>query len=357
MAAIIRNAPAASAGGVCDWFPLDLCGLIDRITDAIRGIFDWIGSWFSSDAPPATVGSLQDRHVEHRIDGAAFQPVRRVEENSPRQEAAAPPAVVGAPPEAAGVLGEEQAAADGAPPVAVAAQPAEPPLRIESLAQYLETNPNLSPVEKVSLESARDLLAEGEPAQGFQFGFGQNVLLPTNPEIARLCAFHWDLNEQLGNAILANPQNPWSRQEVIEIADARIKIAFAIGLLLLGDLPRFCEQNGDRTLGEILRAGDSYHPEIFLYLGLQAYGWAREAYEARRVVGRALAFVAREGEIPEEHAARFYQPGTPQAEWRELYNSFCRRVAAFGELPPNFRKYVRPDENLEGYQRIRRAGD
>lgn len=159
-----------------------------------------------------------------------------------------------------------------------------------------------------------------------------------NKEILYLTSLLWKVCfKNLGDAFkkaFQNQQDPWSQQEVIDAADAYMKVAYAISSLTLDDLPAFTAKVfPGTTFAEALTRQDSYQYRTF-YDCTNAYHNIRGGLKW----GETENFLVKTGiakAIPENYSQPFYENGTIQHSWNVLYNEFCTRV----------RKYV-PEEDL-----------
>jgi hypothetical protein len=157
-----------------------------------------------------------------------------------------------------------------------------------------------------------------------------NTRKPVNPDIARLVTLLWQVcGEAFTQAVKKYPENPWAHEEVIQAADACMKISYAIGCLTLEDLPAFTEKlaqdTGEtRSYRKALIKQDSYLCFTFFYCS-DVYCWMTgERYWS--VSPQHTQLIYPEAEVVKAHAQSFYQEGTVQFYWRTLYNDYCTRV-------------------------------
>ncbi len=152
-------------------------------------------------------------------------------------------------------------------------------------------------------------------------------LSPVNPEISLLISLYWDkYREKFSEAIKANPIDTWNQKAVLDAADRLMKIAYAISVLTLEDLPRFIVQKSFCTYARALTRQDSYQYRTFFYV-TQVYHYLRSALNSQQS-GDDVKYVYPE-QIPTEHAQQFYKPGTIQNTWNLLYNDYCNRVRMY----------------------------
>lgn len=160
-----------------------------------------------------------------------------------------------------------------------------------------------------------------------------NTNQPINTEIALLTTLYWDVSfKNFENLMKQHKENPWNNQEVLQAADECMKIAYAISNLTLDDLKSFTEKlssKGDnRTFAKALTQQDSYQYRTFYYC-TDAYHWLRG-----EIKWSMAPYSYKEGLFPshpisEAHANTFYQKGTIQHSWNELYNNYCDRVRMY----------------------------
>jgi hypothetical protein len=195
------------------------------------------------------------------------------------------------------------------------------------------------PIGQEALQFARKKLEEHPEILPYKFAAGwyaaEKTHQPVNPEIAHLTRLYWDVYYQaLEEAIKKNKDDPWSKKEVIDAADNCIKIAYAISCLTLDDLPAFTEnlakKNIKRSFEEALTKQDSYLYRTF-YFCTNAYHWARGG-----LIWRADFWNKDEEGLfyPEDgvslnHANPYYENGTIQNRWNQLYNDYCDRIRKY----------------------------
>lgn len=154
---------------------------------------------------------------------------------------------------------------------------------------------------------------------------------PINPEIALLTTLYWNVAfKNFENVMKENKENPWSNQEVIQAADECMKIAYAISNLTLDDLKSFTEalsSKGDkRTYAKALTEQDSYQYRTFYYC-TNAYHWLRGEIAWSKNLRNEWLLQSKF--ISNAHASAFYQKGTIQNSWNDLYNNYCDRVRLY----------------------------
>ncbi|MBI2743528.1 MAG: hypothetical protein HYX48_06395 [Chlamydiales bacterium] len=173
------------------------------------------------------------------------------------------------------------------------------------------------------------------------YDFGSSVPHgPTNPEISRMFRMYQEVQKPAFFAALSKytPEEAWNQEEVLQAADALMKVAYAISNSTVEDLAEFTKRlknSGDeRTKAYALSRLDSYCYTTFYTLPL-AYHLVRGAFwtggegsaradcwSAGREPRGGLGY-----EIPHAHAKPFYEEGTGQRDWRVLYNAFSMYFA------------------------------
>lgn len=203
----------------------------------------------------------------------------------------------------------------------------------------VQQNKGIKPYSTLSqetLEFARKKLQEHPKLVPQKFSAGWNgpdkTNQPINPEIALLTTLYWDVTfKNFENLMKQNKENPWSNQEVIQAADECMKIAYAISNLTLDDLKSFTEtlsSKGDnRTYAKALTQQDSYQYRTFYYC-TNAYHWLRGEIAWSKNPWDEEGLFQPES-ISKAHASAFYQKGTIQNSWNELYNNYCDRVRLY----------------------------
>ncbi|MDP1879763.1 MAG: hypothetical protein Q8K60_02335, partial [Parachlamydiaceae bacterium] len=156
---------------------------------------------------------------------------------------------------------------------------------------------------------------------------------PTNPEIALLTTLFWKLNGNLLELLKKNTKNPWSDQEIVTAADECMKIAYAISNLTLDDLKSFTEalfskSDEDRTYAVALTRQDSYQYRTF-YCCTNIYHMVRGEITWGPIPWEKNKEDFYHPEISEVHAKTFYQNGTIQNSWNQLYNEYCDRIRMY----------------------------
>jgi len=226
-----------------------------------------------------------------------------------------------------------------------------------------------------ALAFAREKIAEHHPEPGiFHGGLRGNLPGPVNEEISQLLTLMQTIFYPAFEGAIKQYQDHedrWSKEDVLAAADGYMKIAFAISYLALEDLGPFCaklEKEGvQRTKAQALSEQDTYLYRAF-YACAGAYNYIRggigygyqaflahegpslrwpydlsgctlpqepaedagkEAWNAfYSTMSFALlpALQTRRPDVPNEHAAKFYEEGTPNFAWRTLFNAFCDAV-------------------------------
>jgi hypothetical protein len=156
---------------------------------------------------------------------------------------------------------------------------------------------------------------------------------PVNAEINNLHSLYNDyysnfLKELKTNYLQDTNNNPWDHEIILDAADKYLKIAYAISCLTLEDLPAFTDNipktmNVNITYEFALVDQNSYQYRSFFYCS-QIYHQIRGGIDYKQMI--LMNF---EGDIPKEHANKFYQFGTRQNKWNAIYNNYCARIRQF----------------------------
>jgi hypothetical protein len=209
---------------------------------------------------------------------------------------------------------------------------------VSAISKYLFT-PSYPEIPEVGKEARKFAIESLEshpeitPFKFTAFCSGDNTLQPVNTQIAKLRNLYEDVHFKAFEEALKNhPNNPWEQDEVLQAADAIIKVAYTISCLTLEDLKPFTEQN-KRTYAEALTVQDSYQYRTFYYCTL-AYHWIRGgAVWNDKEEGYIDHSTTYNGRIPvfttKAHAQTFYTDGTMQNSWNQLYNDYCDRVRSY----------------------------
>jgi hypothetical protein len=206
----------------------------------------------------------------------------------------------------------------------------------------VQENKGIKPYPKIgqeALQFARKKLKEYPEMTPYRFSAGWNgpdkTHQPTNPEIALLTTLYWDVAfKNFEELMKQNKANPWEdNQEVIKAADECMKIAYAISNLTLDDLQSFTKarssQGDNRTYAQALTKQDSYQYRTFYYC-TNAYHWLRGKIAwSTNPWNEEEEGLFQPQSISEAHANVFYQKGTIQNSWNELYNNYCDRVRLY----------------------------
>lgn len=172
---------------------------------------------------------------------------------------------------------------------------------------------------------------------------------PLNPQIAYLAHLFLKVCEpELKAASQRHPHDPWSQKEVLNAAHNSITVSYAIGILMLDELPAFkdylASEGKERTYAEAITNQDSYLYKAFFYLPIK-YLSARGGlcWDAS---AETLTFP---DPVSDRHAQRFEQKGTLPHSWRILYHEYCEKIRLYAtdeELAGNddrYYKWTRPD--------------
>lgn len=157
---------------------------------------------------------------------------------------------------------------------------------------------------------------------------------PINQEIPYLNTLYLDAIKKFKELLKQNKEDPWNTQEVIDAADACMKIGYAISNLTLDELEPFTQdlasKGEERTYAKALCQQDAYPYRTFYYC-TNIYHWLRGGitWGVRHRANDQEGLLFPAPPIPEAHAASFYQEGTLQNSWNELYNEYCDRIRLY----------------------------
>ncbi|MBA2369612.1 MAG: hypothetical protein H0V82_11395 [Candidatus Protochlamydia sp.] len=205
--------------------------------------------------------------------------------------------------------------------------------RLASIIEHNRLTHPYTPLGQEALDFARRKLSNQPQINAGPFSDRWGVVdhQPANQEILRLDALLKVSFHGLKKALKLYPQDPWSRQTVIDATDVCMKISYAISSLTLDDLEPFIQNLAargiNRTNALALTRQDSYQFRTFFY--------ATRCYHCIR--GAAQWGTYRNGveglmhpqEIPLTHSLPFYQAGTVQNRWNTLYNDYCDRIRLY----------------------------
>lgn len=190
-----------------------------------------------------------------------------------------------------------------------------------------------------TLAYARSLLKENPNLAPVEF----KCHPPINKEISLLFTLYWDLKEEFGEAIKSHDKDPWANKNVLEAADRLMKIAYAISILTLEDLGPFTryiylKEGFYCSYAKALTRHDSYQYRTFYYCTTvyhvirgQVESITKRKWKSMGGVdidndykGRILFYLT--DDIPKGYSKSFYEEGTLQNQWNQLYNDYCDRV-------------------------------
>jgi hypothetical protein len=195
--------------------------------------------------------------------------------------------------------------------------------------------PTPSPVEK-AFTLAQAKLREHANLLPTAFRAGWNDAAqthqPVNRRLPLLNTLYWEITfKNFEDTFKRNRVNPWRSEEVINAADACMKISYTISVLTLDDLAPFITQlaiDGEtRSYAEALTRQDSYQYRTFFYC-TTIYHYLRGGVVWRdnpwNENQEGLYFP--DEPVSDAHAELFYRKGSLQNSWNTLYNDFCGRV-------------------------------
>jgi hypothetical protein len=164
---------------------------------------------------------------------------------------------------------------------------------------------------------------------------GEDVFQPTNPVLGPLNDLRF---EALVLFESCSKQDEslyfWNNSQVITLVNECLKISYALCSLALDDLPEYIQSVALQGLvwspAKAIAKQKSYLLRIFPLVS-DLYHHARgSAAWLPHVDFPNINFLQFPREpITKEHEDLFYQEGTIQSQWRELYNDFCDRVRLY----------------------------
>jgi hypothetical protein len=164
------------------------------------------------------------------------------------------------------------------------------------------------------------------------------MMQPIDTRIPHLANLHWTVHYEAFEEALKNHQNdnPWAQQEVLEAADALMKASYTVSCLTLEDLKPFIDKNSKKdehgnntmTYAAALTMQCSYQYRTFYYC-TNAYHWIRGAIVWNEKGYPEPGLDHTNSKIDDSHAQPFYEKGTIQNSWNQLYNDYCDRVRAY----------------------------
>lgn len=230
-----------------------------------------------------------------------------------------------------------------------------------------------SELGQAAIDFAMEELAKHPEAKPIHFG-GSNWHQPVNRDISKLSRLYGSYYSAFATAIQKHQNDPWTKPEVIEAADAFLKIGFAISCLTLEDLEAFTEELRrertwyeklfgevaiDRSYAQALSAQDSYSFRTIMYC-------AQNYHDLRGEIGWAgdrLGYTKSDYGVPQSPTQQlYYQEGTMQHGWRVLYNEFCDRLRVYvpesapdehwtKRIDERFLKWTQKDEGAHTFSR------
>jgi hypothetical protein len=156
---------------------------------------------------------------------------------------------------------------------------------------------------------------------------------PRDSNIAKLATLYEIYGKRLKEKLIEE-KNDWNNAEVVTLADNFLKIAYVIGIRTLEETERELSLSEDRRLppGATTFADALSTPTSYQYLVISfptlAYHWIRSAANVVKKGKEDMHFDYPKT-ISDKYAETFYQKGTPQNKWNELYNDYCRRLRLY----------------------------
>jgi len=218
---------------------------------------------------------------------------------------------------------------------------------VTSSSPKLPSYPEIPEVGKQAILATIDRLKDNPNIKPHRFeaGYcGDRTHQPVNAQIAHLTPLYFADFKALEEALKRHQNNPWEQEEVLQAADALMKTAYTIGCLTLQDLHPFTERlkggfierlkggGKERTYADALRIQDSYPYQAF-FCCTRAYHWIRGGLvwddKKQRLDHPTVYIDSKPIFVTETYAQRFYEEGTKQHSWNQLYNDYCDRVRSY----------------------------
>jgi hypothetical protein len=194
--------------------------------------------------------------------------------------------------------------------------------------------------KQAAMDFARQKLGEGN-INPFDFKY-LGTLKPKNQDMGRLYRLYQHLTLAFEQELKNHREEQWEKPEVIQAADERLQIGYALSRLAYEELiqregPKVRPTYMEDTLGTCLRAYQEIRGGLM---------WDSEKDEIEAPT-----------EIPIKHATAFYKEGTTQYKWRMLYNDhldwimdvFPKIDLPKSKLDELAKKFVK-DERLETFK-------
>lgn len=161
---------------------------------------------------------------------------------------------------------------------------------------------------------------------------------PCNPEINLLYTLYNSHFSGFANKIAAGgrkrAERPWEDPDVLQAANDLMKIAYAISILTFEDAENLSQMAAlkgiKRSIGQSLSEQDTYAYKAISLLP-RAYHCLRGAdkrWQQDQMTPLFEGDTCKADDSGGAYTALFYQEGTDQNRWREMYNEFCALPSA-----------------------------
>lgn len=202
---------------------------------------------------------------------------------------------------------------------------------IEAALDKLKKSKNIAPysnLEQEALDFASAKLIEHADVKS-KINFRHK---PKNDQILNLMEIYWEVYfKNFENKMKIQLDQSWKNEEVLKAADDCMKLAYAISVLTLEDLPAFTSAmpKEEQKFSKSLARQDAYMYRAFYYC-TNMYHWIRGGIVSKVNPQTRESYLGFSNDkISKEEALPFYQSGTIQNRWNSLYNSYCDRVRMY----------------------------
>lgn len=159
-----------------------------------------------------------------------------------------------------------------------------------------------------------------------------NINAPKSEDISDLIEIYENEYLNLQNELFAFgiAKNPWKEKKHLQQVDVCIKLAFLIAVAILKNLDNYISEGKGKHKNrvEALTRQDNLRYRYSLILP-DLYHFVRGSFTYKKR-GELACFTLLKPFV-EENKKSFYQKGTPQEQWRILYNTYCAVIFSYVE--------------------------
>jgi hypothetical protein len=194
--------------------------------------------------------------------------------------------------------------------------------RLEQLIIEIKSDEHLA-----ALEFAHKILEDHPNVKATDFDWGsfakQGLFTvdksPSNPEISRLAyIFNEIWQPQFDEVLQQDIEDPWADEKRAKIADTCLKLSYALVCLTCDDMSAMQRKLPKSQAATFNFGYQSYHSR-----------WVVRHSEIYQSI-RNISYMKEDISYTKEHSERFYQEGTIQSQWRNLFNHHCDYVTQSG---------------------------